>query len=375
MAHAYTPGLMVTERTVLRKERRLPLKGKVALDKIGTEVKALDVVARTELPGNVIPFNLAGKLGTATSDVKNALKVEIGGKIEKGQMIAETKGFMGLFKASARSPIDGTLESLSDVTGQAILREPPQPVEKDAYIDGKIVEIFPEEGVVVETVCSFVQGIFGIGGETRGEIFPIVGDPSEELTVNHITPECKGKIVIGGSFCTSEVMKKAAETGVKAMVVGGVDDEDLKKFIGYDIGVAITGHEDVGLTLVVTEGFGKIAMAKKTFKLLCSKKGSMASVNGATQIRAGVMRPEVIIPIKLSDDDKKIEFKESGMMEIGTLVRIIREPNFGMIGEVSELPPEPRQIETEAKVRVVKVKLQDGKQVLLPRANVELIEE
>lgn len=375
MAHAYTPGLKVSAKTILRKERRLPLKGQVMVDKVGQEVKAEDIVARTELPGNVLPLNLAGKLGCQASDVKSNLRVEIGAKIEKHQLIAETKGLFGLFKSSVRSPIDGSIESVSDITGQAILRNPPHPVESKAYIGGKIVEIIPEEGVVIETVCTFIQGIFGVAGETRGEILPVVEKPDQVLSADLITEECKDKVIIGGSLCTAEAIKKAEEVGAKAVVVGGIDDEDLKNYIGYDIGVAITGNEKVGVTLVVTEGFGKIPMANKSFRLLCEKKGYMASVNGATQIRAGVMRPEVIISLS-KEEQKNVEDKaESGFMEIGTPLRIIREPNFGMLGEVLELPEELQKIESEAKVRVVKVKLNNGKEILLPRANVELIEE
>jgi len=39
MAHAYTPGLKVTRKTVLRKERRLPLPGEVVV-KVGDKVSA-----------------------------------------------------------------------------------------------------------------------------------------------------------------------------------------------------------------------------------------------------------------------------------------------------------------------------------------------
>jgi hypothetical protein len=67
--------------------------------------------------------------------------------------------------------------------------------------------------------------------------------------------------------------------------------------------------------------------------------------------------------------------REAGLMEIGSPVRIIREPHFGVIGTVAELPSELTPLETEAKVRVLGVKLKDGAVVTLPRANVELIEE
>ncbi|HDD69413.1 MAG TPA: hypothetical protein ENG61_03545, partial [Candidatus Korarchaeota archaeon] len=59
----------------------------------------------------------------------------------------------------------------------------------------------------------------------------------------------------------------------------------------------------------------------------------------------------------------------------GTLVRIIREPYFGQIGRVVSLPIELQVIETESKVRVAEVELEGGKRVVVPRANLEIIEE
>ena len=52
MAHAYTPGLKVTEGMTIQKERRLPLEGEVLVE-TGTTVDAEDVIAKADLPGNV----------------------------------------------------------------------------------------------------------------------------------------------------------------------------------------------------------------------------------------------------------------------------------------------------------------------------------
>ena len=82
---------------------------------------------------------------------------------------------------------------------------------------------------------------------------------------------------------------------MSAIVVGGINYTDLSNILGYTLGVAITGSEEIATTLVVTEGFGKISMSKRTYELLKSFEGNMASINGATQIRAGVIRPEIII--------------------------------------------------------------------------------
>lgn len=59
----------------------------------------------------------------------------------------------------------------------------------------------------------------------------------------------------------------------------------------------------------------------------------------------------------------------------GTTVRIIRNPYFGAIGKIHSLPMELREIDTGSKVRILEVDLEDGKQVVVPRANVEIIEE
>jgi hypothetical protein len=56
-------------------------------------------------------------------------------------------------------------------------------------------------------------------------------------------------------------------------------------------------------------------------------------------------------------------------------VRIIRDPYFGLIGAVSALPPEPRVLESGSRARVLEVRFTDGEAVIIPRANVELIED
>lgn len=374
MAHAYTPGLKVISKTVVHKTRRLPLKGEVVV-KMGDLVKAEDVVATTDLPGNVVPVNLANMLNIDSSEIPDLLHKKPGDKLEKNDIIAETAGLFGFFKTKALSPASGTLESVSKITGQAIIREAPIPVSVQAYINGKITGIIENEGVEISTTASFIQGIFGIGGEQRGEIKILTKDTLTPITEDLITNDCKDKVLVGGSFLSLKAFKKAERIGAIGVVVGGFNYSDIKKIVGYDIGVAITGQEDIKTTLIVTEGFGEVNMAEETFKLLKSHEGKMASINGATQIRAGVIRPEIIIPL---DGEYKIEEKSAELfgMDKGTEVRVIRAPYFGMLGEVTELPHELQRLESGSLARVAKVRLYDSKkEVLLPRANLEMIEK
>ncbi len=117
-------------------------------------------------------------------------------------------------------------------------------------------------------------------------------------------------------------------------------------------------------------------MAGRTFELLKSKEGEMACINGATQIRAGVIRPELVIPLRGDSDAAGSKDESSSMgLAIGSPVRVIRQPYFGMLGKVCELQPELHKLESESKARILTVEFDDGKKSIIPRANVELIEK
>jgi len=374
VGHAYTPGLLVTDHLVVTKRRILPLKGEVVV-KLGAQVLPDTVVAKTDLPGAVEPVNVANLLGVPPEDVPHCMLKRDGEMVSAGEVIAQSKSFFGLFKSEARAKSGGKIESVSHVTGQVLLRGQPVPVEVHAYVRGEVVEIFAREGVAVRTMATFVQGIFGIGGETHGLVKVVVSGPTDVLDEAQIKPEHKDCVIVGGSLVTAAALKRAIALKVRAIVVGGFDDKDLRDFLGHDLGVAITGSEDLGVTLVVTEGFGQINMADRTFQLLRSCEGREASVNGATQIRAGVIRPEVVIPVAEAMGKVPPQGREDVKgLTIGSPIRVIRDPYFGNLGKVSALPPELKKLESESVARILEVEFANGSKATIPRANVEALE-
>jgi hypothetical protein len=371
-AHAYTPGLKVKKATIVEKMRRLPLLGEV-FPKVGDVVNYDDIVAKTEISGDPEIIKLSMQLGLEPEDCPKFFTKQIGDYVKKGDTIAFYKALWGLIKKEIKTPVSGTIESYSEITGQMIMRGAPIPVEVDAYIPGKVIEVMPREGAIIETNAAFIQGIFGIGGEVHGDIHVIVENNEQTLEANMITSEHNDKIIVSGNMVTLEALKKAAEVGVAAIVSGGVRHDDLTTFTGEEIGVAITGQEEVGLTLIITEGFGRMNMSDRTFSLLKEFEGYRASVNGTTQIRAGVLRPEIIIPHDIQEEETG-EGVLQGMVP-GTPIRIIRQPYFGAIGVVHSLPVELQRLESESAVRVVCITLKGDNVVTVPRANVEIIEE
>lgn len=372
MSHSYTPGLRVTDHARVRRERRLPLRGQVLVER-GAAVAPDTVVARTELPGNVQTVNLSARLGVEPGKLARALALPVGSAVRRGDELASAATMFGFVTNRVESPADGTIESVSPVTGQLLLREPPIPVEVNAYVAGTVVEVLPGEGVLVEAEGAFLQGIFGVGGETFGPLACAVAGPGDELRPADLRDEHRGHVVVGGAIASWETVQAARERGVAALVVGGFDDADLRRLLGRDLGVAITGTEEIGLTLVITEGFGRIPMAARAWELLARHRGEIASASGATQIRAGVLRPEIIVPRAGGPAAATGEGGEGGL-EVGSQVRVIRAPSFGRIGRVVELPRELQALETEALVRVLVVEFADGSdRAVVPRANVERI--
>jgi hypothetical protein len=372
MATSFTPGLRVARGTVITKERRLPLLGEVTV-RVGDMVRHDTVVARTELPGDIYPVQVAHVLGVEPGELKDAMLKREKDPVRKGEVIALSRSFFGLFKSTCESPIDGTMESISLRTGQVILQRPPVPVEVNAFMDGEVLAVHEREGVTVRARGAYVQGIFGVGGEAWGELEPACAGPAEKLTVAQLRPGQRGKLLLAGSGVTLEALLKARELGVSGVIAGGFDKGDLKELLGYELGVAITGNEEIGITLILTEGYGEIPMTQRTWDLLHGLAGRHCSVNGATQIRAGVIRPEIVVP--LPEQDLVEETRHTGALEIDSEVRIIRQPWFGQKGRVSALPSELTQVESGALVRVLEVETEGGRRVTLPRANIELIEK
>jgi len=376
MAHGYTPGLRVAAETTLRRQRRLPIAGRVLVER-GARVRAEDVVARADLPGDVAPINVVSLLGITPAELERHMLRKQGDAVERDEVIAETHPFIKWFRSTARSPIAGTIEVVSEITGQVMVRGAPKPVDVRAYIDGVVVEVQPKEGVVVETTGALVQGIFGVGGEVSGEVAAVAHGPDAALGPADLDESLAGKIVLAGALVTHDLYNRAAAIGVAALVAGGFHDRDLKALLGYDLGVAITGHEKIRPILIMTEGFGRIAMARATYDLLASHAGRRASANGTTQIRAGVMRPEIIIPSAASAAARTCDLGRPGGrdLEVGSAVRLIREPGFGRLATVRQLPPGIQEVECGARVRVVEVEFAGGQRVTVPRANIEVIEK
>ncbi len=369
MSKIYTSGLTISQNIHIRKVRRLPMKGNI-LVKEGDRTKASQPVAEADIQGIMGTVKVSSILGINPDMTAAAMVLKEGDSVEKGDLLAKHSAFFGLLKSACKSPYSGKIEMINPLTGSVGIRLPSTKVRLTAYLPGTVTEVSGGDTVVIEADGALLQGIFGIGGEGFGTITMLAGSPDAVVLPEQITGKHKGCLLVCGASIGIEVLRKAQAVGAAGLIAGAMPDTNIKAYLGRDIGVAITGDENIPMSVILTEGFGSIPMSDKAFGLLKSCEGQEASFNGATQIRAGVMRPEVITAAR-----EKAGAAEAPDYDLkpGRSVRITSYPYFCMTGVITELPEEPRSIETGAKVRIMKVRLADGRTVDIPRSNAEII--
>ena len=370
MSSALTPGLQVSECARISRHRDLPVKGTI-LVQVGDRVSASQRVGEASLQGDLYILRVPEKMGIEPFEVMRGIRVSPGQQVTEGEVLCEHSGLFGLFRSKFSSPYSGTVEFITERTGHVGLRLPPRPFEINAYLSGVVTRIDPGKSVTIESVGPFVQGIFGVGGERQGILhcLPIPEDGS--ITIKDLPADCTGKILAGGRAPSADVVREAAARGAHGFITGSIDDRALAAFLGYDIGIALTGDEDISMTLIITEGFGEIPIGSRSWNLLSRLNGVAASINGATQVRAGAVRPEIVLFPDVTSRSNQVSSTPQSL-SIGTRIRMIRVPYFGVTAEIVELPAQMVQVETGAFARVLRARLESGEVVTVPRANVEL---
>ncbi len=319
-----------------------------------------------------ISFDAAFELGVRPRELPKMMMVRVGQEVKRGAIVAKKGETAAFFTKTARSPISGVIAAINDQTGYVTVARPFKEVVVRGYLAGTVTEVLPERGCVVEAAAVRLTGAFGLGRETFGPLRVLALSPSDVLSEDMIDDSCAGQIVVGGAQATNEAMAKALAVGVAGVITGTAHYLNLIKSLNVRLGVGITGQEDINMTVILMEGFGMLAMREQAFAALQKLDGREVSINGATQIRAGAIRPEIIAPIPEVDVvGQQPQIDED--LAIGQRVRVINDPYFGSLGEVVGLPRESTAIPTGAVVPVAEVALADGERVLIPRKNVEIL--
>jgi hypothetical protein len=375
---AGTPPLISS--ALARIERRLPYAGEV-LVRQGQRVEPEEIVARAFVPGIPQIVNLARALTIAPALVERAMVREVGNKVAQGEMLARSSRIGG---RSCLSPVSGKIEAVDSETGYVTISPDPTVYELQATVRGLVMEVMANQGVRIETPAAQVYGAFGFGQERSGVLRLLVTDPSEPIRPEMLDARSAYAIIIGGSGITAAALRRAVQEQVRGVIVGGVDEAELRAFLGWDSsGGWRTGNggwelpaaapgQQYDITLVVTEGFGLRPMSVPLFDLLAAHDRQEALIEGLTRLRGPMQRPRVVIPLSSRTAGVQLE-PPRPQLRAGASVRLLDSAHLGQIGQVRAVASAPRRLPSRVRAVAVDVLLEDGSALLVPRTSLEVL--
>jgi len=352
----YLPENSTMPLTTVRRVHLLPVPGEV-LVQVGDRVEPTEVVAHADIYDGFYILPVARRLGVPVAKVSRYLHVELGDEVRSGQTIAKRPGLAG---RTVRSPVSGIVTG--NAGGRLLIEAKPKSIDLVAYVPGVVTRVIEGYGAEIEAQGALVKGAWGVGGETRGVLRKMAGDPAAILREEDLDAACQGAILIGGAGLEPGVLKQIGELQVRGIVLGSLAPEML------------SGVRESPIPIVVTEGIGRVPMSAPLFHLLAANDGREASVSGRMQTRWNVVRPEVFIPLPADTVPTDSRVRAESPVTVGAQVRVLRLPYMGQVGTIVDLPKFARRIATGARVRGAEVKLESADlPVFVPLANLEIM--
>ncbi|MCP4229518.1 MAG: hypothetical protein GY771_05160 [bacterium] len=230
-------------------------------------------------------LDVAKELGVKPRHLRGHLKYDVGDFVEKGQVMVKPTGKS---YDVGRSPATGVITEINTETGTVTVQYDTTPVPLYAFVNGVVTEVKKNLSATISGNGTMLYGAIGFGSENNGAIEIVNGTLLTDKDV-------EGKTLVSFDPIDRGFLVIAKDNGANGVIAPSLYNRDWVAFYGGELGVIVTGDEDIPFTLVLTEGFGRIEMNADYRSLLKKNKGKMASLSGRTQIRAGVTRPTVIL--------------------------------------------------------------------------------
>jgi uncharacterized protein (TIGR01319 family) len=224
------------------------------------------------------------------------LTVHEGEAVKEGQSIGLR---MGTVVRDLKSPIKGIVKKIDKKNGTVVIENIVTPYLLKAFVSGKVKSVEDGKSVTVVAKCAVLNGATGFGGETYGEVYFI--ENIERFIANNknnadSAMNLGGKILVFHNSINLEVLQTAAKLKVNGIIAPSIDNKDWVLFCKNELNVAFTGDEQFGFSLVLLKGFGNYRLEDDVSARLKSYQDKEISISGRTQIRAGIIRPQIILP-------------------------------------------------------------------------------
>jgi hypothetical protein len=338
--------------TIIRK-RLLPVDGRIIV-KLGQKVNPTDMVAEAIIGRKHLIVDVAKLMRVSPRSAAGFIKVKKGQKIGKGDVIAESTG---LFGREAKSPQEGRVVAMGG--GKLVLETGGSSFELAAGIPGVITEVVGERGVVIRSTGSVVQGLWGNGRLETGVMVSVMERPDEVFDANRLDVSIRGSIILGGCVEDPAVIKTAMELPVRGLILSSMSPALLPLAM------------QATLPIILIDGFGRRPMNSAAYKLLSTNIKRDVALNAEIYDRLNGTRPEVFIPLPVSQEPP--ELREVETFAPGQIVRVINLIAPSQVGTLEQILANPATLASGLKAKAAEIRLESGEEIIVPLTNLEVL--
>jgi len=358
-------------------KRSLPGKGRI-LVKEGQEVTPDEILGIATISGGFRSLPLAKLLAVPRTEATQYLQRPIGQQIYKDELLAFKKGNLMVSEKVVLAPSDGTLSSYDEPTDSLKIEFLKHQSDLAAAVYGVVEKVDQLRGeALIRTEATIIHGLLG-SGKARDGLLLFLDSRSSLVAKESIKNELSGTIVVAGGLFYESALMQSVNIGVHGIITGGIN---LIDFQGVSGGRAFRSSKvgtDVGLSIIVTEGFGSIPIGEDIYQILAARKNKFAILDGNRKL--------LILPSFESSSMAKIKktvlpqaSKFDGSPEPVALelrrdltVRVVTTPYFGEQGVITEIDQTPTKLESGILTYLVTVRSKTRK-IRVPYTNVEAI--
>lgn len=372
--------IRVEKDVIVRIHRSLKGKGSINVAR-NQEVIPSDIIGTAHISSGFRIINLAQGLQVAPSEVGKYMKRSIGQRIYKDELLAYRSGWLFGGKKIVASPTDGVLDFLNPKTGELRLTFLPKKADLPAAVYGIVEFVDQDRGqVVIRTQVSIVHGMFG-SGRVRDGTLHIISGRDELIGKSFISPNLSEQILVGGSLIFKDAITAAISAGVSGIILGGINAKDYKGMAGGKLIFPKKLENDIGISIIVCEGFGSIPIGWDIDEILRKYDGKFASIDGN--------KGEIYLPSFSSNSitsvrNTKLPPIQNGLvsfnehlgqtvdLKVGSKVRVIGNSYSGNIGKIIALDQTETVLPSGIKTFMATIETR-RKKIQVPVANTEVI--
>ncbi len=340
--------------TSIQRTRLLPVPGRVVVRK-GQKVSPTDVIAEANLAPEHLLLDIVRGLGLSGEDADRFIQHQAGDQVSEGDVIA---GPVGFGRRVVRAPSAGKVVLAG--SGQVLLEVESRPYEIRAGFSGIVSELIPDRGAILEATGALIQGVWGNGRIDYGLLNVQARTPDDVITADRLDVSLRGAVVLAGICTDTDVLNTAGDLPLRGLILASMNSSlvPLALKMRYPI--------------IILEGFGQIPMNSIAYKLISTNARREVALNGETWNRYESTRPEIIIQLPAQGDLPTTT--ETDMFKTNQQVRVLCAPYRSKIGTLIAVRSGLTVLPNGTRVPAADIHLEDGENVILPLADLEVLE-